>query len=139
MEKTYKQFRELIGSTSLPVLVECWASWCLPCKQYDGILKEFAQQFGDSCEIVKVNVDRNPKMSVDYRVQGLPTFLMLYNGEVKDRKIGSQSRDALRAMIEDAIAAHGKGGSDSPHKDESCTQQEEDRIIEDQLKDLGYL
>lgn len=127
MEKTYKQFKDLAESQPLPVFTECWASWCLPCKQYDSILKEFAREYDGRCVVAKVNVDRNPKMSNDYEVQGLPTFMVVQGGEVKQRKVGSQSVNSLREMIEQAVA----GDQGSEH--------DEEQIIEEQLKGLGYL
>jgi thioredoxin-like negative regulator of GroEL len=83
-------------------------------------------------------VDKNPKMSTEYQVQGLPTFLLVHRNEVTQRKVGSQPVDALRDMIERAVGVreHDDDGAKQTH---AVSEEDEDRIIEDQLKDLGYL
>jgi len=131
-EITTKSFKNEVIESSVPVLIECWASWCLPCKQIDPALNLLAETYKDRCKILKINIDRNPVISRDYKVQGLPAFLLFVNGKEVDRKTGSQTDEQLQKLIEQALSESGKEGS-------SDSSKKEEDIIKDRLRDLGYM
>lgn len=128
MELTAKSFKEKVLNGPRPVLVEFWASWCLPCKQVEPVLKKLADTYKGRCDVYKINVDRNPTVSRDHAVQGLPTFATFKDGKELERKTASQSETEIEGMITRALNA----GSGEVNEDEQ-------RIIEERLKDLGYL
>ncbi len=130
MELTTKSFKHKVIQSDLPVLMECWASWCLPCKQIDPTLNKLAEKYQNKCKIFKVNLDRNPVISRDYNVKGLPTFMTFLNGQEFERRTGSQTDTQLEAMITKVI---------QEYHNQSKTELDEDEIIENTLKDLGYL
>ena len=88
-----------IAKATGPVLVDFWAEWCGPCKQMNPVLDELAKELAGKATIAKVNVDESPALAQQFKVQSIPTFLVIKNGEVVDRKGGVASKDALAALL----------------------------------------
>ena len=86
-----------------PVLVEFWASWCLPCKAMDPLIDRIEKEYDGRIKIGKINVDQNPKIAAEYSIRGVPAFILFKSGQILDRKVAAQSDKQLRQMIETAL------------------------------------
>ena len=84
---------------SRPVVVDFHALWCGPCKVQSPILKDVAEELGDSIRIIKIDVDRNPEIAVRYGIQGVPTLMIFKKGELKYRQSGLHDRTQLISLI----------------------------------------
>lgn len=91
-------FNSLIKS-DIPVLVDFHATWCAPCKAQAPILKELAQEMGDKVKILKIDVDKNPKVAAQYRIQGVPTLAIFKNGNLLWRQSGVQDKQKLKSVV----------------------------------------
>jgi thioredoxin 1 len=98
-----KNFDEEILKSPLPVLIEFWASWCVPCKMMEYVLMDLEKQYDGKIKIAKLNIDRNRKIPKRYDLTGVPTFMTFKEGEIKEKVIGAQSKKYLNKMIENVI------------------------------------
>ena len=74
-------FNELISSSDVPVIVDFFAEWCGPCKTMSPILKQVKDIQGDKVRIVKVDVDKNNALTMQYSIQSVPTLMIFKNGK----------------------------------------------------------
>jgi thioredoxin 1 len=81
------------------VLVDFWAPWCGPCKMIAPVLEELDQELSGKVKIVKLNVDDNQETSAKYEVMSIPTLLIFKNGEVVDKVVGFQPKEALAGRL----------------------------------------
>ncbi len=104
MEFTDANVNEIIESGK-PVVIDCWATWCGPCKAMGPIVEKLAEEYEGKVVIGKYNTDEEGDLSMEYRVMSLPTILFFKNGEItKIRLTGSQSESTLREKIEELLA-----------------------------------
>ncbi len=82
------------------VLADFWAPWCGPCKMIAPVLEELDGEMGEKVKIVKLDIDQNPETASKYGVMSIPTLLVMKNGEVVDKVIGFQPKDALAEVLE---------------------------------------
>lgn len=82
------------------VLVDFTAVWCGPCKMLEPILKELADQWADKVRILKVDVDQNPELAMQYNVMSVPTLMLFQDGKVLERLTGYQPKDRLMKVLQ---------------------------------------
>ena len=91
-------FQEIINSKT-PVLVDFSAEWCGPCKMLAPILKEVKDEMGDSAQIIKVDVDRNPEAAAHFQIQGVPTLILFKEGKQLWRQSGVVPKHGLVNLL----------------------------------------
>lgn len=98
MSATGKSFGEVINSDT-PVLVDFSAEWCGPCKMMAPILKEVKDAMKEAVTIIKIDVDKNPRVAQAYQVQGVPTLIIFQKGVIKWRQSGVIPAKQLEQVI----------------------------------------
>jgi thioredoxin 2 len=92
-------FRKFIERNDVPVVVDFWAPWCIPCRAQEAPLAAAAASLGDKVRIVRVNIRWNPVHALRYKVQALPTTLVFMNGELVDRSTGVLSAEEIQDLV----------------------------------------
>jgi thioredoxin len=96
-DATFRQ--EVLEASGVPVLLDCWAEWCGPCRMLAPVLDELAAEANGRYLIAKLNVDENPRTAFEFNISSLPTLLIFKNGALVDRIIGAQSKQAISARL----------------------------------------
>src|SRR4051812_92809 len=87
-------------SDQVPVVVDLWAPWCGPCLTLGPILERVVGETEGQVELVKVNVDENPRLSAMFQVQGIPAVYALRNREIVAQFVGAQPEPNVRQFVD---------------------------------------
>lgn len=92
-------FQNEVIESDKPVLVDFTAVWCGPCKMLDPVVKQLAQDWDGKVKVVKLDVDENPTLAMQYQVMGVPTLMLFKQGKLSQRVSGYQPKDRLIAKF----------------------------------------
>lgn len=85
VKKKFSSFQELLDSSSIPVLVDFYATWCGPCQMMSPILDQVGASLRDRLQVVKIDTDKYPNLATKYRIEALPTLVLFKNGQPAER------------------------------------------------------
>jgi thioredoxin 1 len=95
-------FEKVVLKSDKPVLVDCWAPWCMPCRVQHPILEKVADELKDKALITSLNTEENRDAAYRLNIHSIPTLVIFKNGEERQRFIGLQKADSLTRALEDA-------------------------------------
>jgi len=92
-------FEAEVLKSDLPVLVDFWAVWCVPCRAITPHVEAIAVELKDKLKVFKMDVDGSPKTPARFGVRGIPTLLLFKGGELKEQIVGVLPKDKIVAQI----------------------------------------
>jgi thioredoxin 1 len=81
------------------LVIDCWAPWCGPCQMVGPIIEDLAKEMQGAIVFGKLNVDENPKTSIEYNVMSIPTLLVFKEGALVERLVGALPKDMLMQKL----------------------------------------
>ncbi len=104
LKVTGSNFEEEVINSPIPVLVDFWASWCVPSQMMMPVLDRLSEEYKNKkVKIKKLNVDQNPGIRDKYKILGCPTFILFKDGQELTRAVGAQSDKQLREIINSVL------------------------------------
>ena len=98
------EFTHEVTQCPTPVVVDFYATWCGPCRQFSPLLDRAADGFAGKLKFVKVNVDEAPELARTYQVVAIPTVLMFKDGKLADRFTGARPEADLKTRLDALLA-----------------------------------
>jgi len=100
---TDNTFQEEVLSYNGPVLLDCWAPWCGPCRMVAPVLEQLASDYTGRVKIAKLNVDENPVTASKFGIQSIPTMLFFKNGQLVNKTIGALPKNEIEKHLQTLI------------------------------------
>ena len=102
---TRDNFQQEVLSSSQPVLVDFWASWCGPCKMIAPTVAELATEYQGRAKVGKVDVDAETTLASEYNVRAIPTLMIFKDGRKVEEMVGARSKADLKAVLDRFVGA----------------------------------
>jgi len=102
VELNGNNFQQEVLESSIPVLIDLWAPWCMPCRMISPIVEELGNDNQGKLKVCKLNTDENQNIAARYGIQGIPTLLFFKDGQEVDRIVGVTPKPIIQQKL-DAI------------------------------------
>lgn len=103
LEVNQQNFDAEVLQSDLPVLIDFGAVWCGPCKMLDPIVEELADQWSTRVKVVHIDVDSNQDLVMQYNVMGVPTLMLIKDGQPQERMSGYKPKNKIISLFEPHI------------------------------------
>lgn len=103
VEITDSNFENEVIKSSLPILVDFWATWCAPCRTIAPHVEAMAQTFAGKVRVGKCDIDTSPMIPTQYEVRSVPTLLMFKGGQVLGQLVGPVARTRIEELVRKAL------------------------------------
>ncbi len=99
MEITMDNFEQEVLNSDVPVMIDFWATWCMPCKMLAPVIEELAEEANGAYKVGKIDVDRSPNLAAQFGVMSIPTVIVFKNGKAAEKSVGVVPKNQLEAML----------------------------------------
>ena len=96
---TKNNFEAEVLCSEIPVLVDFWATWCGPCRMLAPVIGEIAEEYAGTVKVGKVNVDEEPELAMQFRVDSIPTVMLFKEGRLVNTTVGFRPKEQITAML----------------------------------------
>jgi len=99
IEVNIGNFKDEVLNSEIPVLVDFWAEWCMPCRMISPIIDELSEDYKGKIKFTKVNVDNNTKLATDLQILSIPVLILFKDGEEIKRIVGANPKPYIQKEI----------------------------------------
>ena len=92
---TKENYNEEVINSTVPVLLDFWATWCGPCRMLSPIVDEVANEVEGKAKVCKINVDEQPELAQQFGIMSIPTLVFMKNGEIVAKEVGVRSKQVI--------------------------------------------
>lgn len=103
LELNDSNFDNNVMKSDIPVLVDFWAAWCMPCLKMGPIFKELAEEYDTKIKFAKVNVEKSQALALRFGIRSIPTLLIFKDGKIVSQIIGVHPKRNLEKKIKEII------------------------------------
>lgn len=103
MDIDSQSYKKEILDSNVPVLVDFWAEWCMPCRMMAPVVDELSKDYEGKVKFAKVNVDNNPKLATDLQILSIPVLILFKNGKELSRITGVNSKQNVKREVDTAL------------------------------------
>ena len=96
-------FKQEVLESDIPVLVDFWAPWCMPCRMVAPVVEEIAKEYQGKIKVCKVNVDEAPDTATSYGIMSIPTLAIFKDGKIVNNVLGAVPKTKLETLIKPHI------------------------------------
>ena len=100
VEVNGNNFQQEVLKSSIPVLVDFGASWCMPCRMLEPTIEKLAEENQGKLKVCKLNTDENQNIAAQYGIQGIPTLIVFKEGKEVGRTVGVMSKEKLQEKLD---------------------------------------
>ena len=97
---TTEQWETEVLNSDIPVLVDLWATWCVPCKMIGKVLEQVEDKYIGKVKFVKLNADEEQEIAQKYQIRALPTIMVFRDGEIVEKVVGAMSKGKLLKLVD---------------------------------------
>ena len=99
-ELTKANFEQEVTNSEIPVIIDFWAGWCMPCRVLAPIFEELSHDYEGKVKFCKANVEEEVEMASFFKVTSIPTMAVVHEKKVREKILGSYRKDLLKEKIE---------------------------------------
>jgi len=102
-EVNQNSFKKDVLESDIPVLLDFWAEWCMPCRMIAPFVEELAEEYKGKVEFAKVDVDNNTQLATELQILSIPALILFKDGQEIKRIVGANPKDVIKNEINSAL------------------------------------
>ncbi len=103
VEVTDATFKQEVLDSPVPVLLDCWAPWCGPCRMVAPVMDQISAEFSGRLKVAKLNTDQNPATAQQFGIRSIPTLLLFKDGQLVDTMVGAMPKAQIEARLRQVV------------------------------------
>ena len=100
---TADNFESEVAQSDVPVLIDFWAEWCMPCKMVEPVVADIANDYDGKLKVGKVDVDAEGDLASRFNIMSIPALMVFKDGEVVAQRVGAMPRPAIEQLFKEHI------------------------------------